>query len=385
MTRIYVIRHAEAEGNLYRRIQGWYNSLITQRGYRQIAALEGRFEHEQIDAVYSSDLFRTMTTAGAIYKSHGLPLITRPDLREIHLGVWEDCPWGSVAYDNPERMTLFNASSEDWSVENGETFRQVGARVSAAVLAIAAENPDRTVAVFSHGMAIRTLQGTLMGLPPEGWKQLGHGDNTAVTCIEVEGGKATLLYCNDNSHLPEEISTLASQNWWKSKEGFHADRNLRYAPLDMDRDGEIYYKARREAWVNIHGSLLNFDGDGFVQDAVRQCRQDRRAVTCAYLRDELVGLIQMDITRDAEQGIGYIPFVYMLPEYRKQGLGVQLLGEAISLYRPLGRDKLHLRCAPDNLVAQRFYRRYGFQKIAEVQGSRVPLDMMEKYIGFRSN
>ena len=68
MTKFYVIRHAEAEGNLYRRIHGWYDSLITPNGYRQIAALEGRFAQEPIDAVYSSDLFRTKTTAGAIYR-----------------------------------------------------------------------------------------------------------------------------------------------------------------------------------------------------------------------------------------------------------------------------------------------------------------------------
>ena len=43
MTTIYLIRHAEAEGNLYRRAHGWYNSTITDRGYRQIAALAKRF------------------------------------------------------------------------------------------------------------------------------------------------------------------------------------------------------------------------------------------------------------------------------------------------------------------------------------------------------
>ena len=32
MTTIYLIRHAEAEGNLYRRAHGWYNSTITDRG-----------------------------------------------------------------------------------------------------------------------------------------------------------------------------------------------------------------------------------------------------------------------------------------------------------------------------------------------------------------
>lgn len=39
MTTIYLIRHAEAEGNLYRIAQGQANSIITDRGERQIRAL----------------------------------------------------------------------------------------------------------------------------------------------------------------------------------------------------------------------------------------------------------------------------------------------------------------------------------------------------------
>ena len=97
MTTLYIIRHAEAEGNLYRRIHGWYNSLITEKGYRQIAALAARFRDVPIDAVYSSDLFRTMTTARAVYETHGLELHTRPDLREISMGTWEDRTWGEAA------------------------------------------------------------------------------------------------------------------------------------------------------------------------------------------------------------------------------------------------------------------------------------------------
>ena len=34
MTRIYLIRHAEAEGNLYRRAHGQYDSNITPLGRR---------------------------------------------------------------------------------------------------------------------------------------------------------------------------------------------------------------------------------------------------------------------------------------------------------------------------------------------------------------
>ena len=59
-----MIRHAEAEGNLYRIVQGQHNSFITPRGHRQIACLAERFKDVQLDALYSSDLRRTVTTAG---------------------------------------------------------------------------------------------------------------------------------------------------------------------------------------------------------------------------------------------------------------------------------------------------------------------------------
>ena len=60
MTRIYLIRHAEAEGNLYRIAHGHEEGLITDyRGPRQIRALAQRFRDIPVDAVYASDLIRT--------------------------------------------------------------------------------------------------------------------------------------------------------------------------------------------------------------------------------------------------------------------------------------------------------------------------------------
>ena len=202
-----------------------------------------------------------------------------------------------------------------------------------------------------------------------------------MSLLEFEGDAVRVVFHDDNSHLPEEISTFARQKWWKQDTGALADANLWFRPLDMERESDLYRQCRGEAWLNIHGSWDYYDGDAFARDALFQWRDDPRAVSCVMLGDEVAGLVQMDIRRDADKGVGYIPFVYMMPAYRKQGLGVQLIGEAVSVYRPLGRKYLRLRCAPDNLVAQRFYRRYGFRKVAEAAGTRVPLDIMEKSIG----
>lgn len=68
MTTIYLIRHAEAEGNVFRRIHGQYDSCVTPNGRRQIAALAQRFAGIPVDAVYASDLKRTCLTATAIYR-----------------------------------------------------------------------------------------------------------------------------------------------------------------------------------------------------------------------------------------------------------------------------------------------------------------------------
>ena len=62
MTKIYLIRHAEAEGNLYRRIQGHWDGSITALGLQQIDALAQRFRHEHIDALYCSNLSRARVT-----------------------------------------------------------------------------------------------------------------------------------------------------------------------------------------------------------------------------------------------------------------------------------------------------------------------------------
>ena len=90
----------------------------------------------------------------------------------------------------------------------------------------------------------------------------------------------------------------------------------------------------------------------------------------------------MDFERDAENGIGWIPFFYLEPEYRSMKMGGQLLGQAQSSYRRLGRDRLRLRCAPHNGIAQHFYRDHGFYKVGEEPGGRGVLDILEKYIGY---
>lgn len=382
MTRIYFIRHAEAEGNLYRRVQGQYDSLVTDRGRLQIQALAKRFQDVPVDAVYSSDLYRTRLTASAVYKSHGLPLRTDPGLREVRMGEWEDKPWGLVAREDRQQLTYFNTNDPRWQAPGGENFQELRERLVGTLTKLAIQHDGETIVVVSHGMALRNSMAAIQGFSVEEGAQVPHCDNTGVSLVEYDSGRWRIVFQNDNTHLDESLSTFAGQKWWQSGSGFWADANLWYRPLDLGKDSEFYYQCRKEAWQTIHGSLANFDGDAFLADARRQAKASPQALWQAMLGDEPAGLVQMDIPTAKETGMGYLPFVYLLPDFRRRGLGVQLLGQGVSVLRPLGCTKLRLRCAPDNHAAQRFYARYGFRKIGQAPGSRVPLDLLEKNIGF---
>lgn len=383
MTTIYLIRHAEAEGNLYRRVHGWYNSKITERGFLQIQALKERFRDIRIDAVYSSDLLRTCTTAQAICAPKRLELHTTPALREAGMGVWEDLTWGQVARMAPEKLKWFTEGSPLWGdVPGSESFQTVQDRAWGALRDIARTHPEQTVAVFCHGMAIRTILAKCHGLPLEGMREIPHSDNTGVACFRTDGERVEMVHDSDASHLSASLSTFSNQRWWRDKRGAMADTNLWFRPMDLAAEELFYRDCRREGWLASHGTIDRYDGDAFVRAAQKNLAEDGESLVCGMLGDDPAGVLQLDFRRDADQGAGWIPFCYMLPQTRGRGMGIQLIGEAVSRFRGRGREKLRLRCAPENAVAQRFYHRYGFEKIGEDRDSAVPLDIMEKYIGY---
>ncbi len=377
MTRIYLIRHAEAEGNLYRRAQGWYDGHITETGKLQIAALEERFRDIPVDAAYASDLRRTQQTAQAVVRPKGLTLNIDPDLKEIGMGIYEDFTFGHLHHHYPEGSRLFYICSPDWAPEGGETFQQVQKRMTRAFFRIAQTHPGQTVTLFSHGTAIKCLLSALRGKHPVDTPELGHPENTAVSCVEVDGDLFRILFENDASHLPPEIATMARQ---KLRMAQGPLPQVWFRALDLKKEAPFYSDARKDAWQSIYGTLAGYDGPGFLTEAREQSILDPRALQAVMLEDAMVGVLQLATLRYAGERVGYIPFLYLVPQWQRKGIGVQLIGQAVSLYRSMGRRCLRLRCAPDNDPAQRFYRRCGFYSIGSVPGALGPLDLLEKKI-----
>ena len=359
MTRIYLIRHAEAEGNLYRIAQGQYDSILTDRGWRQVAALEQRFAGVQIDAVYASDLYRTCATASAIYRPRGLTLHRRRDLREICVGDWEQRTWGDIYRRDPEQMENFSHHRPRWHIPGAETPAAVRDRVLAAVREIAAENPGATVAVFSHGYAIRLLLATLQGLTLEEVGQTPHGDNTAVSLLEAEGGEIRVVFRDDNSHLrtPEFLAADRAR-----KRATALEPGLWFAPLDHQTD--FFTACVAEDWDPSRGA---FAPERLLSDAAS------RTTLVGYLGQEPVGVVQMG------PETGWISLACIRRPYRSQGYGVQLMGQAVQHTRPQGGTVLRA-AVPEGSASRRFFDASGFIPGAKTPDGRV---ILEKDISFR--
>ena len=175
VTKLYLIRHAEAEGNLYRIAQGQYNSIITDRGWRQIRALERRFQDIHVDAVYASDLYRTQITARAIWLPKALPLHLEPSFREIRLGVWEDQTWQELRNRYPEEMDHFSSRLDLWRAEGAETAQQLVDRFIPALRRVAE----------ARGLDIATVRHLVDSLTQKPWLGLFGTEKVNVLRLNV--------------------------------------------------------------------------------------------------------------------------------------------------------------------------------------------------------
>ena len=336
MTNIYLIRHAEAEGNIYRRANGHYNGLVTAKGYMQIEKLRKRFENEKIDAVYSSDLTRASETAAALSEPRNLQINLSKALREVDLGEWEDKAWGDIEYFYPEMNKNFGHDPNQWSVKGSESYENVKTRMSSFIKEVAKKHKNKTIAVFSHGFAIRAISCLIEGIPSHETDKMPYCDNTAVGHLIYDNGELKAEQHGDNSHLSSENSTLAQQTWWRPGKR-HLTENLRFMPLNDVCSAELLriFQAKAGERANVN-----------MQYA-------------AFLSDEPIGIIGLDSKKESRQKTGWISYIHVVPTHRKKTFATQLLGLAISDFRKQRREKLRINI-PSGSMGINFMSKFGF-------------------------
>jgi broad specificity phosphatase PhoE len=142
MEKFYYLRHAQTDAHIQRKLCGgaWDLPLNDFGRSQAKQASIGYAEHlKDIAVIYSSPLQRAMKTADAFAQQLQVPLVIIKDLREWHLGDWDQKPWDEV----PD---LFSRKDDP---PNGETQQQFTDRIAAVVTSLISR--AGTALIISHG------------------------------------------------------------------------------------------------------------------------------------------------------------------------------------------------------------------------------------------
>lgn len=146
---IYLMRHGETLFNTQKRVQGWSDSPLTERGIVQAQAVGQYFKEQGIvfSSAYSSTQERATDTLKLVTDA---PYQQLKGLKEMNFGIFEAREEELLPKHRPGARSF-----EDLLVPfGGEDIRTVGQRVAQTVEETVLEQDEKTVLAVSHGAAM---------------------------------------------------------------------------------------------------------------------------------------------------------------------------------------------------------------------------------------
>ncbi len=206
MTRLIFIRHGESLGNAQRRFLGHTDWDLSEKGYLQAQRTAEYLDGAQIDVIYSSDLMRAYNTVVPVAQRRGMNIIKDEGLREIWAGKWEGMEFDEIQKAYPEGHKTWMEDLGNAVCADGESVRELQARVKATIERIAAENDGKTVCIGTHATPIRTMLCVWQGLPISEAKNINWVTNASVTIVDYDADGAHLVTAGYADHLSDICS-----------------------------------------------------------------------------------------------------------------------------------------------------------------------------------
>jgi len=210
--RLILVRHGESLGNVTQVLQGREDPL-TDRGRSQARAIASHLAGRgDVRTIYASPLARALETSQIIGAAAGVEPQPIENLAELNVGHAAGMRFTDWMSAHPEEAARFHADGAGYTFPGGESGRQLGARVAAAMDRIVAAHHDdpHPVVVVSHGGALAWILAHLLRETDDNWPSYEF-HNCSFTEVIVEGDQATLICRNEIGHLSvvaeEEVAT----------------------------------------------------------------------------------------------------------------------------------------------------------------------------------
>jgi broad specificity phosphatase PhoE len=216
-TRIYLVRHGATLLSAEDRFAGNIGAELSDEGRWQATRLGERLRDQQITAVYSSPLSRTVDTARIIGATCHLTPTLRDGLREISHGHWEGLTRQEVEARFCPEYEAWEQDPFTFAPEGGESGVSVLARALPAIREIVTSHTGGRVLVVSHKATIRLVLSSLLGFDARGYRDRL---DQAPACLNVldfkDAVRARLMLFNDTSHYADRprLTDHSLSKWW---------------------------------------------------------------------------------------------------------------------------------------------------------------------------
>ena len=156
-TRVYLVRHGQVEGHEVKRYNGQSNVPLTELGRKQSACIDNTMRPISLDAVYSSDLERSVHCATLIARSHNLEAVANESLRELHIGDWEGRTWAELQEAYPHDWQARLQDLVNFRVPGGESLKDAAQRIRPVVQQLLETHRGGVFALVAHGGVNRII------------------------------------------------------------------------------------------------------------------------------------------------------------------------------------------------------------------------------------
>lgn len=218
-TRLYLIRHGATPLTAEDKFSGAENVHLSAEGRDQVGHLANRLADDDLCAVYSSPLDRTMETARIVAKPHHLEPIPCDGLREIHHGHWEGLSRTEVEARFADEYAAWEADPFTFAPEGGESGISVLARALPVIREIVVKHKEDNVLVVSHKATLRLILSSLLGFDARGYRDRLDQAPASLNIVDFKDPvRARLMLFNDISHYADQPRRPHAHlsKWWDS-------------------------------------------------------------------------------------------------------------------------------------------------------------------------
>jgi probable phosphoglycerate mutase len=166
MRTALLIRHGAVGDGAEERFLGAADLPMSPAGEAQVRELAARLRLRAIpDAIYCSDLSRSLRTAELLADESAIPIRVRPALREIEMGDWQGLSRREIAERRPEDYAARGRDIANFRPRGGESFADLAARVLPCWRELVEDRETQVVAIAGHAGVNRVILCHLLGAP----------------------------------------------------------------------------------------------------------------------------------------------------------------------------------------------------------------------------